>query len=267
MVRPAGAPSPRGLLLTPVRRTGAAVLGFVLGLAEVAALLWGALVSPLFMGLRGGRVVADLTVRQVYFTGVQGLPLVGLAALAIGTLLITEANVYLPVEYAARTAAIILVRDVVPIVVAVVVIGRSGTAISVELAGMRLGGQLEALHGMGMPLEHVIVLPRLLGCVASTLLLTVYALVVGIGGGYAISKSIGSLPFALEAMLDAVRLGDVSVALLKVLLFGAGVALVAVREGTSVRSSAREVPQATTRTVVRSMGACLVLNSAISVLA
>lgn len=250
----------------PVRWLGAQAIGLVRASLDVFALLYGALIVPLLTRARGARVVLELCKRQVLFTGVQGLPLVSLAALALGTLIISEANAYLPAEYAATTAAHILVKDVIPLVVAVIVIGRSGTAICVELAGMKLSGQLDALLAMGMPLEHVIVLPRLVGGVVSTVTLGIYGVAVGAGLGYGVSKAIAPLPFTLQAIMDAVTLEDLQVALAKALLFGASIVVVCVREGYSVQASAREVPQATTRAVVRSMGLCLVLNSVITVL-
>jgi phospholipid/cholesterol/gamma-HCH transport system permease protein len=253
--------------LGQVQRLGAAAIGFIRAVVEVVALLYGALASPFFLRTRGLRVMVEMTLRQTYFTGVQGLPLVSLAGLAIGTLIITEANTYLPAEYAATTAAHILTKDVLPIVIAVIIIGRSGTAICVELAGMKLAGQLEALQSMGMPLEHVIVLPRLVGGVASTMALGVYGLAMAAAGGYALSKAFAALPFTLQAVADAVTKDDLTVAGVKTLLFAVGIVLVCVREGYSVQASAREVPQATTRAVVRSMGLCLVLNSAISIFA
>lgn len=253
--------------LRPVRWLGAQALGFLRAAVDILSLLYGALVVvPLFTRARGAGILVEQCAKQVRFTGVQALPLVTLAALALGTLIIIEANTYLPAEYAASTAAHILVKDVVPLTVAVIVIGRSGTAICVELATMKLTGQLDALLAMGMPLEHVLVLPRLVGGIVSTLALNVFGVAVGAGLGYGVSKALVPLPFTLAAVLDAVSARDLSVALVKGLVFGAAIVLVAVREGYSVQASPREVPQATTRAVVRAMGLCLVLNSALSVL-
>ena len=110
---------------------GALALGFLRAAADVISLLYGAIVViPLFARTRGVSVVIELCTKQVLFTGVQGLPLVSLASLALGTLIISEANAYLPAEYAASTAAHILVKDVIPLMVAVIVIGRSGSRMS-----------------------------------------------------------------------------------------------------------------------------------------
>lgn len=257
-----------GAVVSRVRRVGAAAIALVGAVVDVVALLYGALaVVPLHTGRRGLRVVLDLVVKQLYFTGVQGLPLVSLAALALGTLIIVEANAYLPVEYAAPTAAHIITKDVIPLTVAIIVIGRSGTAICVELAGMKLSGQLDALVSLGLPLEHVIVLPRVAGGVLSMLALGVYAMAVSTAAGYALAKAIEPLPFTLQAIVDAVEPADLLLGGVKGLLFGTGFALVAIREGYSVEASAREIPQATTRAVVRGMGLCLVLNSVLTVLA
>ncbi len=253
-------------LLVPVQWLGARTLGLVRDLAEVFALLYGALVVLFYVRTRGLRLVLEVTVTQLLFTGVHALPLVSLASLAMGTLIITHANTYLPtVELKASVAALIIVSDVVPLFVAMVLLGRSGTAICVELAGMKLSGEIDALRAMGLPLEHVIVLPRLIAGVVAACVLVIYGLTIALGAGYAVSKAIGSLPFALEALINVPSYRDFLVALFKAALFGASVVLVAIREGCSVQASPREIPQATTRAVVNSMAIVLVLNSLISI--
>lgn len=252
--------------LAPIRWLGATTLGLLRGLLEVFSLFYGGLVVLLYARGRGAAVTWESTILQLRFTGVDALPLVGLAALALGTLIITEANTYLPVEYAASVPARILTKDVMPLVVAVVLIGRSGSAICVELAHQKLTGQLDALRAMGLVLEHVVVFPRLVAGVVCSVVLQIYGLLIALAGGYALSKALGGLPFALEALLAAISLSDLTVAALKALVFGAAIVLVSIREGYSVRRSTRELPQATTRAIVRSMGLCLLLNTAFSLL-
>ncbi len=253
-------------LLQPVQWLGGRTLRSLEGVAEVFALLYGALAVLLYVRTRGFRVVLQIGVTQMLFTGVHALPLVGLASLAMGTLIITQANAYLPtVELKASVAALIIVGDVVPLMVAMVLLGRSGSAICVELAGMKLSGEIDGLRAMGLPLEHVIVLPRLVAGVVSSCVLVIYGLAIGLGGGYALSKAVGSLPFALEALVNVPSSRDYVEAVCKAALFGAAIVLVSIREGYSVHASSREIPQATTRAVVNSMAIVLVLNALISI--
>jgi phospholipid/cholesterol/gamma-HCH transport system permease protein len=236
--------------------------------AEVLGLLYGAAIAtPFLVRGRGARVLWQVTLEQLRYTGVQAIPIIGLVSLALGTLILTQANAYVPAEYVPTVAATILVREVIPLVVAMVLIGRSATAISVELASMRLSGQIHALRAMGMAIEHVIVLPRLIAGVVSAVCLAVLGLTIALVAGYGVARMIAPMPFPIGTVLAAVQLDDAALALVKVLLFGAGVALVAIREGLAVRVSAAEIPRAATRAPVRGVGLCVVLNSLLSLLA
>jgi phospholipid/cholesterol/gamma-HCH transport system permease protein len=251
--------------LAPLRWLGARTISFVRAWLELLALLYGALVSPLYARRRGARVVYEATVMQTLFTGVHAIPLVGLAALAVGTLIVFEANEWIPVEYAPPVAAHILANDVAPLLVAVIILGRSGTAITVELAAMKLSGELDALRSMGLALEHAIVFPRLVAGVVSSLVLTTLALAVSLAGGHLVTEYLSSVPFSVGALLNNLDADDLSMAGAKAVLFGTSIVLVAVREGYSVQTSRRELPQAATRCVVRGLALCFVLNSVLSV--
>jgi phospholipid/cholesterol/gamma-HCH transport system permease protein len=252
----------------PIVWLGSRAIAALGTIAEVLGLLYGALIAtPFLVRTRGLRVLWQVTVEQLRYTGVQAVPITALASLALGTLIFTQANTYVPGEYVPTVAATILVREVIPLVVAMVLIGRSATAISVELANMRLSGQIHALRAMGMAVEHVIVLPRLIAGVISAVCLAVVGLTTALVGGYGLGRMIASMPFPIGTALDAVELEDAGLGLVKVALFGAGVILVAVREGLTVRVSAVEIPRATTRAAVRGVGLCVVLNSLLSLLA
>jgi phospholipid/cholesterol/gamma-HCH transport system permease protein len=252
----------------PIRSLGAWTIGFFVTVAEVLTWTYGALVvAPWLLRRTGLRVVLGTTVEQVRFTGAQALPLVALAALALGTLVFTQANAYVPVDYIPKVAATLMAREVVPLVVGIVIVGRSGTAIAVQLAAMRLEGEVKALVAMGMILEHVVVLPRLVGAAFSAALLGAWGLAVGLVVGYGVSDLVEPLPFRLALVLRAVAPGDVLLLLVKVVLFGAGAAVVAVREGLQVRTSSVELPRAATNSAVRGVGLCMVLNVVLSLLA
>jgi phospholipid/cholesterol/gamma-HCH transport system permease protein len=255
------APAPIVWLGTRAIAAGATV-------AEVLGLLYGALVAtPVLVRGRGLRVLWQVALEQLRYTGVQAVPITTLASLALGTLILTQATKYVPADYAPTVSATILVREVIPLIVAMVLIGRSATAISVELASMRLSGQIHALRAMGMAIEHVIVLPRLIAGVVSGVCLSVLGLTTALVLGYGLARMVAPIPFPLGTALDAVELHDAALALVKVSLFGAGVILVAVREGLIVRVSAAEIPRAATRAAVRGVGLCVVLNSFLSLVA
>jgi phospholipid/cholesterol/gamma-HCH transport system permease protein len=188
------------------------------------------------------------------------------AALAIGTLILIEAVTFIPsAEIIPKIVARITVTDVAPLLTAIIIIGRSGTAISVELANMKLNGELDALVAMGLPLEHVVVLPRVVGATISFVGLVLVSQASALVGAYFVARMVTRLPFTLRALVEAVSLPDAGVAILKSVLLGALISVICIREGFSVKVSAREVPQAATRAVVRAMTFSLVLNSFLSI--
>lgn len=250
-------------ILAPIQWLGREALQILRGAAELFALLYGAIAVLLYTRLHGLKLVLQVGVSQILFTGVHGLPLVGVAALAMGTLIIVKTN--LPAINGAELAVQMITLDVIPLLVAFVLLGRSGTAICVELATKKLSGELDALRSMGLPFEHYVVLPRLVAGVVSAVVLTIYGLAIALGGGFYLSKGISNLPYSLDALVNVLAPSDVVEALAKACLFGAGIVIVSIREGVSVEASMREIPQATTRAVVRCMGLVVVLNSVISI--
>ncbi|HMR78679.1 MAG TPA: ABC transporter permease, partial [Polyangiaceae bacterium] len=156
----------------------------------------------------------------------------------------------------------VVVRELAPLVTAIVVTGRSGTAIATELGNMKANSEVAALASMGIDPAHYIVLPRLIGATVSVLVLTVYFAFVAILGGYAVSLLIASPSFtAIQAGASrTLMLADLPLFLAKAGGLGALVGWLPCHYGLSVKSSPTEVPQQASRAVVRCMGACVAYN-------
>jgi phospholipid/cholesterol/gamma-HCH transport system permease protein len=247
-------------------RTGVRILELFAFFRDIAVLAYGAVKAPFIVRTHGARVVWEILLAQVRFTGAQGTLLSAFAALAIGTLILIEAVTFIPdAAVVPHIVCLITVKDVIPLLTALVIIGRSGTAISVELANMKLNREIDALVSMGLPLEHVVVLPRLLGSVLSFTGLVIVGQAAGLVGGYLLADQVVRMPFTLFVLIQNVRFSYFAVAMFKSVLLGAAIAVICIREGFSVGVSAREVPQAATRAVVRAMSFSLVLNSFLSI--
>jgi phospholipid/cholesterol/gamma-HCH transport system permease protein len=232
---------------SPARFVGAraiAVFGYLVGLC---ALLYSTLRTTLALRGRGFRVVSGVIVNQIRFTGVHAFVPVTFASLAIGAMILIQGILFLPPDITVPISVMILVREVAPVLTALILIGRSGTAIAIELGNMKLNQELAALASMGIPVEHVVVFPRLAGMVVSFAALCVYSALAAVVGGYLAARA--------------------ATAMLKVVCFGFIVALTSVQHGFAVQQSVREIPIVTTRAVVRSMMLCIVINSFISIYA
>jgi len=162
----------------------------------------------------------------------------------------------------------IIVRELGPLVTAVVVLGRSGTAIATELGSMRLNGEIDALRAHRIDPLAFVVLPRVLGAVLSMLLLTVVFDLMGVLGGFAVSIFLKDLSFALLVgrFLAALTNTDLALTAGKAVLFGGSIAFSACYFGLRVERSPTELPRAVTRSVVASLVALFVIDGVLAVL-
>jgi phospholipid/cholesterol/gamma-HCH transport system permease protein len=252
--------------MAQVDRLGAFVLGHLLGIWQVLALLYLSVRSALFGERRRSRAILGVVAAQVYFTGFQALPLVSVLALASGSAVIMQASSQLVFfgghEMLGSLLVIIIVREVAPLLTALIVIARSGTAVASEMANMRVNREIEALEVMGInPLGYT-VFPRLAGGVVSVLCLAFYFVLVALLVGFFVTKLTHDLPFAFytDSLAAAVSPIDVWLFLLKNLVGGILIFGIACQQGLQARQSVTEVPQVTTRAVVQGIVYVTVFN-------
>ncbi|MGE5252594.1 MAG: ABC transporter permease [Planctomycetaceae bacterium] len=222
---------------------------------------------------KGFSLVFEITLRQVYFTAVQALKVVTVISLALGTVIIVQIGTQLSflgggIEFIVPILVLVLFREVGPLLTAIIVIGRSGTAIATELGNIVIAHELEAIEVMGINPVYFIVTPRIIGVTVAVICLTIVFITVGLLGGCWVSKLI--LPITFPAFLQeleiALTASDLLFAFLKSLIFGLLIALTCTYYGLTVRYSLIEVPQAATRGVVSAMLFCFGTNALLTVL-
>jgi len=222
---------------------------------------------------KGFSLVFEITLRQVYFTGVQALRVVAVISLALGTVIIVQIGTQLSflgggIEFIVPILVLILFRELGPLLTAIIVIGRSGTAIATELGNIVIAHELEAIEVMGINPVYFIVTPRIIGVSIAVICLTIIFVTVGLLGGFWVSKLI--LPITFDAFLRelevALSAADLLAGFLKSLIFGVLIALTCTYYGLTVRYSSIEVPQAATRGVVSAMLFCFATNALLTVL-
>jgi phospholipid/cholesterol/gamma-HCH transport system permease protein len=203
---------------------------------------------------------------QIYFTGWQAMPLISILALGTGGILVIQGMTNLTLlggtEMIGNLIVVVLVREVGPLLTALVVIARSGTAVATEVGNMRANREIEALESMGINPLSYIVFPRIVGGVVSVLCLAFYFMVIAIFGGYLITQFFHDIPFSFysENLLRAFGKEDVAIFLLKNGFSGVVIFVVSCFQGLSVRKSPHEVPQVTTQAVVKSIIYVTVFN-------
>ncbi len=207
-----------------------------------------------------------LVVEQVYNTGALSLVIIMLSGLFVGMVLGLQGFDLLErfgsEESLGTAAALGLLKELGPVVTALLFAGRAGTALASELGLMRATDQLTAMEMMAVDPVRRVVLPRFLGGVIAMPLLAAIFSLIGLYGAQLVGVQLMGVDQGQfwSQMRGAVELGDVMEGVLKSAVFGIACSLVAVYEGFHAVRTAEGVGRATTRTVVISSVSVLLLD-------
>ncbi|MEK7415305.1 MAG: ABC transporter permease [Planctomycetota bacterium] len=217
------------------------------------------------------RVAREVLKRQILFTGVEALPFVALIAILTSSVVVVQGTLGVGSKELMGTLLITVVfREIGPLIVAFIVIGRSGAAIAAELASMRVNREIDSLEAMGVdPFDYLIV-PRMAGVVAAMIGLTIAFVTCCLASGWLLLLLAAAAPPSLTeyaAMLSApLGIGDLLVFLAKTIVPGLLIAAVACHEGLVAATSSTEVPRAATRGVVRALSAVFIWDAGVTAL-
>ena len=199
------------------------------------------------------------TVRQMVRIGVDSLPIVSLIAGSVGMIVGLQAAAQLrrvgATIYVADLVGVSLTRELGPLMTAIIIAGRSGSAIAAELGSMKVAEEVDALTAMGLDPVEFLALPRILAMGIMLPCLTVLADVIGILGGVVVAWVSLGIPVAnyLEQTFHALLLRDLFSGLVKSWVFAGIIAGVGCYQGFRVEGGAEGVGQRTTASVVASI--------------
>jgi phospholipid/cholesterol/gamma-HCH transport system permease protein len=210
---------------------------------------------------------------QVRFTAVQALPFLGTIALLIGMTVIVQANAQ-AVKFGfsdvlGRILTSVVVRELGPLLTAIVVLGRSGTAIAAELATSTVLGETDAMEAMGIDPLQYLVFPRVVGGAISVALLVVFFNAISLIGGALAAWVIGavSLQEYLGSLRLALSLGDLVLMVGKGAVFGAGIATLCAYAGLMGGRTPPDIPKSVTHGVVLSLLFVVAVSALFTVIA
>lgn len=198
--------------------------------------------------------------------GAQALPIVSLISFLIGLILAFVGNVQLANFgaglYVADLVGIAMVREMGVVMTAIIMSGRTGAAFAAHLGSMKVNQEIDALRTFGFNPFDFLVLPRLLALVLMLPILTVYSNLVGILGGMLVGATVGIPPILYwNETLASVNMTTASLGIFKSVFFGVAIALSGCLQGMNCENSSAGVGQATTRAVVASITAIIILDS------
>jgi len=199
--------------------------------------------------------------------GAQALPIVSLISFLIGLILAFVGNVQLAnfgaSLYVADLVGIAMVREMGVMMTAIIMSGRTGAAFAAHLGSMKANQEIDALKTFGFDPFDFLVLPRLLALVLMMPLLTLYANAVGIFGGMLVGAAVGIPPVLFwNETVATIGLTMASLGVFKSVFFGAIIAMSGCLQGMHAGNSSAAVGEATTRAVVASITAIIILDSA-----
>jgi len=212
------------------------------------------------------RVRVKATISEIVRAGYNSIPIIAVIAFFIGVILAFQAAYQLrkvgAMMYVADLVGVSLTRELGPIITAIVVAGRSGSAYAAEIGSMKSAEEIDALVSMGINPVRFLVVPKLLAMMLMVPALTVLADAIGMIGGFAISVTAIEIhpQIYYTQTVNALMMTDVVTGLMKALAFGIAITIVGAYEGFKVERGAEEVGLRTTASVVVSIFLVIVFD-------
>lgn len=208
--------------------------------------------------------------KQLYFSGIQSLGSVGAIGILSGLILVIQVRNLVGNNELLTLHVLIwtIVRELGPLLAAIVIIGRSSSAIASELASMQVYGEIDSLRRMGISPVAYLVMPRILGVTFTSVVLAFYFQVVAIGTGMVVTA--WNLDIALmnevANFFDMISFVEIATALIKSVCFGVIISAVSCYYGLEIKRALTEIPKAASRAVIRSLLAVFVYDGVITML-
>ncbi len=227
----------------------------------VEALYW------LFIGKFYRQPVSIPTIfQEIMKVGVQAIPIISALCFAVGVMLAIQGIETLK-RFGAESQVILgialsVTREFAPLIVSILVAGRSGSAITARIGSMQESQEIDALRVIGInPIRHLVA-PSLMGMVIAVPMLTILGNLMGIlGGGVYVGLEL-NMPMGVyvDRILDVISVNDIGQGLSKSVVFAVIVALVSVSNGFQISGGAEGVGRATTRSVVMSISLIVLVD-------
>lgn len=214
------------------------------------------------------KLIHPLVRTQVHRAGLRLLPMIGFLGFALGLVIIGQTVSLLTrvgaQNYTGTVMVTVVVRELGPMITALLVLARIGTATVIELGTSRALGEVEALEALGIDPVHYLVVPRVVGMALSIFSLTAYLIIVALLSGYlfAFLQDIPLRPSEyFNQLAGSLMWQDFILLALKTILFGSIIAVVTCYQGLAQPLRIDEVATATTRAVAYSVIACVCLDA------
>jgi phospholipid/cholesterol/gamma-HCH transport system permease protein len=215
------------------------------------------------------RSLLTTAINQTKFTGIDAMPLVASIAILIGGTVIIQATQNFPkfgIEgFIGNLLVLIIARELGPLITAIIVITRSGSAIAAEIATQKQHKEIMSLELMGIDTKLYIVFPRILASIFSIFSLIIIFDIAGFFGGYLLSMTTVYIPLDnfMMTVMEAFSFEDLIITLVKSIIYGILIPLISCYYGF-MPNAYFEIPIDVSRAVVRTVWIIFVINALIS---
>lgn len=238
---------------------GQATIDGLAYLGDITMLTGRSLRALVVAPVKGQRFRAQRAIHQAMMAGVGAIPILSVISLFVGLIMALQSAYELrrlgAIAFVANAVAISITRELGPLITAIVVIGRSGSAFAAEIGSMKVNEELDALETMALDPIDFLVAPKLLGMAVMLPCLTTWSDFMGILGGAAFGVSAAGFTFGsyMQATLHALLTRDIVTGLIKSVMFGVVITAVGCQEGLATGMGAEQVGRSTTAAVVKSI--------------
>ncbi|MEI6207626.1 MAG: ABC transporter permease [Desulfuromonadales bacterium] len=219
---------------------------------------------------QGNVAIRMVLLRQLYFTGLEATYVIVVIAVIIGTVIIaqTESLVGDNGSLTGKILVWVVLRELAPLLTAIIIIARSGTAISAELGTMKINGEIESIEMLGISSDSYLVMPRIAGVTVSMVILSVYFVLTVFISSFIVASVGWHIPYdhLFQGIMASLGIKEIVMLFSKCVFFGLFVSSICCWYGLGVGRSATEIPQAATRAVMSSLFAVFVLDGLITYL-
>jgi len=252
-------------------RTGDATVHFYHDLINVLTFLGELLAAITYSLIHPGAVRWRDVLFYMKKAGAEALPIVGLISLLIGLIMAFMSSLQLKQfganVFVASLVGISIVKELGPIMTAIIFSGRSGSAFAAEIATMMVNEEVDALTTMGFDPLRFLVIPKVLAAIIVVPVLTLYSMFFGILGGLLVGVIGLDLTFYtyLQQTMKPIEVFDLASSLVKSVVFAVLIAGIGCQRGFQVRGGAEAVGEATTSAVVAAIFLVIVADSAFAI--
>lgn len=263
---------PRNIVTDTINAMGARasdIARFVFGIVGFMGLVFCRLFGNL---LRPAQLRPAAITRHIYETGIAALPIIGLLAFLMSMVVSYQGALQLQKFgadiFTIDLTVISMLREMAPLVTAIMIAGRSGSAFAAEIGVMRLRRETDALEAMGLDPISLLVIPRLLALLLTLPLLTFFADMVGIAGGALMSWSLLDISMGqyVARVAEVATPMMYTVGMIKAPVFAFIIAVICTYHGMNVTGSAESVGKVTTIAVVQSIFMVILADALFSIL-